>query len=32
MSSWLMIIVTYVIIIVGVFNLVGSGSGSHPLF
>jgi hypothetical protein len=32
MSSWLIIILAYFIIAVGVFNIVGSGSGFHPLF
>jgi hypothetical protein len=32
MSSWLIIILGYVIIAVGVFSMVGSGSGTHPLF
>ena len=32
MSSWLIIIFAYVIIAVGVFNIVGVSSGSHPLF
>ena len=32
MSSWIIIIFAYVIIAVGVFNIVGTGSGFHPLF
>ena len=30
MASWLMIILAYVIIVVGIFNIVGSDT--HPLF
>jgi len=32
MTSWLIIIFGYAIIAVGVFSIVGSGSGLHPLF